>query len=546
MARDTLGRSRLRGTAVLVTAIALGSMAVALGGSRAPPGTAGSIEPSTMPRVATVDERYQSYNVEMAELIGGNFWKPYNRQDLLVAQTNPAARASSGGAAPQPAGLDPSMFQARPPIDLANARLRRLAAAPGPANMRTSGTWANMIYFHDADTPLPSAAPQGFQGVLTRPEWKGVLDFARAVNAKPVSSVAISAGVRDAGRWTPPQARKLVADTKAAGGEVSAAEFFNEPTMPAYGGAPVGYTAADFAAFRAFVKEAVPETRVVGPGSVGEGALMPSVQETGMAAGLARTEDMLSASLRPHFDIFSYHFYGAVSQRCASMGEGAQTTANAALSEEWLSRTDRSYAFYRGLRDRFEPGAPIWVTETADAACGGSPWAATFLDTFRSLDQLGRLARRGVNVVFHNMLASSEYGLLDQGTFVPRPNYWAALLWHRLMGATVLDAGPSEPGLHLHAQCLPDRPGGVTLLAINTSRTEEHSLELPMAAERYTLTAQTVDAADVWLNGRELRLQTDDALPGLQGTRISAGHVRLAPTTMTFLAVPGAGDGSCR
>jgi len=30
-----------------------------------------------MPRIADVDERYQSYNVEMAEVIGGNFWKPY-------------------------------------------------------------------------------------------------------------------------------------------------------------------------------------------------------------------------------------------------------------------------------------------------------------------------------------------------------------------------------------------------------------------------------------------------------------------------------------
>jgi heparanase len=34
------------------------------------------VSPATMPRIATVDERYQSYNVEMAEVIGGTFWKP--------------------------------------------------------------------------------------------------------------------------------------------------------------------------------------------------------------------------------------------------------------------------------------------------------------------------------------------------------------------------------------------------------------------------------------------------------------------------------------
>jgi hypothetical protein len=36
------------------------------------------------------------------------------------------------------------------------------------------------------------------------------------------------------------------------------------------------------------------------------------------------------------------------------------------------------------------------------------------------VDELGRLARRPVAVVFHNTLASSEYGLLDQNGFTPR------------------------------------------------------------------------------------------------------------------------------
>ena len=90
------------------------------------------------------------------------------------------------------------------------------------------------------------------------------------------------------------------------------------------------------------------------------------------------------------------------------------------------------------------------LTETADAACGGNPWAATFLDTFRYLDQLGRMAKRGVQVHMHNTLASSDYGLLDDKSFAPRPNYWGALLWRKFMGTTVLDAGASPvPGLHL-------------------------------------------------------------------------------------------------
>ena len=94
----------------------------------------------------------------------------------------------------------------------------------------------------------------------------------------------------------------------------------------------------------------------------------------------------------------------------------------------------------------------------AEAACGGNPWAVSFLDTFRYLDQLGRLAKAGVQVVMHNTLAASDYGLLDERTLEPRPNYWGALLWRQLMGTTVLDAGlPIRRGLHVYAHCQRDK-----------------------------------------------------------------------------------------
>lgn len=501
--------------------------------------------------IATIDERFLSYNVEMAEVIGGNFWKPYTPESI-------AAMTARGGAANVPstaasagiAGQNPTMFQARPPIDLSNSVLRELAAALGPAYVRVSGTWANSVYFQDSDAPAPAKAPNGFQGVLTRSEWKAVVDFARAVGAKLVTSFAISAGVRNAaGVWTPGQAEKFAAYTKAVGGDIAAAEFFNEPDMATYGGAPAGYTAADyardFAVFRAFARADAPGMAIVGPGSVGEGVLVPMLG--GASVGFISSNAMLSADPAPKYDVFSYHFYGAASIRCAQMGAATQTTPEAALSEPWLARADTSYDFYvRGVHDRYEPGKPVWITETADAACGGNPWASTFLDTFRFLDQLGRFAKGGVSVVFHNTLASSEYGLLDQNTFKPRPNYWAALLWHRLMGPKVLDAGPMEPGLHLYAQCMRDDSGGVTLLAINLSRTETRSIELPAAAERYTLSSAKLESGQVELNGRELGLTADNKLPELQGVRVPAGPIELQPATVTFLTVANAANESCR
>jgi heparanase len=496
-----------------------------------------AVAPARMPRIGTVDERFQSFNVEMVEVTGGRFWAPYNKSGA-AAETAPAAKLATPG-------IDPAAFRTRSPIDLASPRLRKLATALGPSYMRVSGTWANSTYFHDSDAPPPAAPPAGFGGVLTRPQWRGVVDFSRAVNAKIVTSFSISDGVRDAkGVWTPDQARKFLAFTKASGGSIAGAEFFNEPTFAAMGGAPKGYDASaygrDFTVFLAFARKTAPDMLILGPGSIGEAAPM-GVGEM----SVVRTQDMLTATGRG-LDAFSYHFYGATSRRCAPMG-AAQTTAGAALSQEWLSRTGRDAAFYAGLRDRFEPGKPLWLTETAETACGGNPWAASFIDSFRYLDQLGRLAKRGVQVVAHNTLAASDYGLIDEATLTPRPNYWAALLWHDLMGKTVLDAGTSPaPGVHLYAHCLRDRPGGVALLAINTDREASHDLAVPMSSNRYTLTAKDLLGASIDLNGSELKLGARDALPSMTGKPLRAGQVTLAPATITFLAFPDAGNASCR
>jgi hypothetical protein len=486
------------------------------------------LDPSRLVRLGTIDERFQSYNVEMIEVTGGEFWKPYG--------------ASGSASTSAPAGRNPDLFEYRAPIDLLNPRLRTLAAALGPAYMRISGTWANTTYFAEDDR-TPSTPPNGFTAVLGHERWKDVIDFARAVDAEIVTSMAIGAGVRDAaGLWQGDQARRFLAHTRSIGGRIAAAEFMNEPTLPAIGGAPRGYDAAaygrDFKTFRALVKQSDPALIVLGPGSVGETIASSSTNLGSQAIG---TRDILAAS-RGGIDAFSYHHYGAVSQRCS--GIPGRISAENALSEDWLASTDQTRAFYQGLRDEFEPGKPIWVTETAQAACGGDFWASTFLDSFRYLDQLGRLARAGVQVVAHNTLAASDYGLLDEKTLKPRPNYWAALLWRRLMGTTVLDAGMHR-GMHIYAHCRRGVPGEVTLLVVNTERTSAKILQLPLPSQRYTLSAEHLQSAEVMLNGSILDLDPNDHLPSFAAVRSPAGSVELAPATITFLTIADAGNTAC-
>ncbi|MEA2891996.1 MAG: hypothetical protein QOI05_2789 [Bradyrhizobium sp.] len=468
-----------------------------------------SFDPTNMTRVGTVDARFQSYNIEMVEVTGGRFWKPYDSE-------------------PPTAGTD--LYAYRPPIDLNNIKLRKLAAALAPAYLRVSGTWANSTYFSDIE-PVPSTAPAGFNGILTPGQWRDVVDFSRAADAKIVTSFAISPGVRDAaGVWMPDQAARLLAYTRLLGGSIAAAEFMNEPDLPAINGAPAGYDAAaygrDFKIFRSFIKQAAPGIMVLGPGAAGEAAL---------------AADLLAAA-GPGVDVFSYHHYGTLSERCVGT-----SAPEAALSEQWLAQTDRALTFHRTLRNQFEPGKPIWLTETADAACGGNRWSSTFLDTFRYLDQLGRLAKVGVQVVMHNTLAASDYGLLDETTLTPRPNYWGALLWRRLMGTTVLESGvPLEQGLHVYAHCQRGKSGGVALLVINTDRIASRALRLTSASERYALDATSLRSAIVQLNGTTLALDDNGDLPPTEGRSTPAGSLTFAPATISFLTIPGAGNRACQ
>jgi hypothetical protein len=485
-----------------------------------------SITPASMPRVGTVDQRYQSYNIEMIEVTGGEFWKPYGPERGTQAARPPSAATSGSDA---PANKNSGLFQYRPPIDLTNTRLRRLASALAPAYLRVSGTWANTTHFSDSEAAR-AAPPPGFKAVLTRQQWREVIDFSQAVDARIVISFAVGLGNRDkAGIWTSDQARQLLDYTRMAGGSIAAAEFMNEPNLVAIGGLPAEYDSAayerDFKVFHAFVKQAVPEMMILGPGTINEAS---------------EASELLAAS-SPGIDAVSYHYYGALSERCAGTA-----TPESALTEAWLSGTDQTLAFYRNLRDRFEPDKPIWLTETAETACGGNPWAATFLDTFRYLDQLGRLAKAGVQVVMHNTLAASDYGLLDERTLAPRPNYWGAWLWRQLMGTTVLDSGvPTQAGLHVYAHCQRVTPGGVVLLVINTDRNTPHSLRLPSASQRYTLNAENLQDATIQLNGRTLALGPEDQMPRLTAIATAAGTLTMAPATITFLVVPEAANVAC-
>ncbi|KAL2319979.1 hypothetical protein Fmac_028948 [Flemingia macrophylla] len=88
------------------------------------------------------------------------------------------------------------------------------------------------------------------------------------------------------------------------------------------------------------------------------------------------------------------------------------------------------------------PWVAPWVGEAGGAYNSGSKDVShTFVNGFWYLDQLGMTSTLKHKVYCRQTLAGGNYGLLNTTTFIPKPDYYGAILWHRLMGSKVLSPG---------------------------------------------------------------------------------------------------------
>ncbi len=141
-------------------------------------------------------------------------------------------------------------------------------------------------------------------------------------------------------------------------------------------------------------------------------------------------------------------------------------------------------------------------------------------------------------VVFHNTLAASDYGFWKRETFIPRPNYFAVLLWSKLMGNTVYDSRiPVSEGAHVYCHSRKDGKTGCVYLVINNSKTNNTTVKLPRPAEKYTLSAKDLRSSIMQLNGKGLCLSANNELPELNPEYVSDNETILPPCTCTFFVL---------
>ena len=484
-------------------------------------------------KIRTVDERLASYNVEMTEVTGGTFWKEYTPEQIAGKGKFPIIGITSRE----------SMMQVYPPIDLTNPRLRKLAKEIGPVWIRVSGTWATKTYY-DLENKTNGQIPEGFESVLTREQWTGVLDFVKFLGAKLLVSVSNCAGIHSADEpWNPSQAKLLFDFSREYGVPIEAAEFMNEPNLLSASGAPKGYTPDNFVRdqdiFNKWLHENYPECKAVGPCSFNGKMGGLNIEKFPIKQLMKKisTDAFLKDAKEP-MDVFSYHYYNGVSERIAAGLHFVHWRDDLITSEEYLDGAPYCAKSAAKVRDRYMPGTQMWVTESGDAGGGGNTWGSTYVDVIRTLNELGSFATVTDGIIFHNTLASSDYGWLRHGTFEPRPNYFAILLWNKLMGQTVYDSEIEiSEGAHVYCHSRKDGKEGCVYLVINNSKKDVTTVELPKTATRYTLDGNgDLRNTVAYLNGKALTLGEGDELPNLDGVEAS-GKIELAPGSCTFLVM---------
>ncbi len=381
-----------------------------------------------------------------------------------AAVLDPAASQAVGTVSPRflSFGFDISQLTERAsgsPTDFTRARLIRLARALAPAYVRYSGTKIDETYYDDTGS-LGVNPPAGYRYVLGRAEWEAANRFAQTAGLGVIVGINSGPGPRNPDfTWNAANARALLERAKTIGLPPSVVSFGNEPNLAVYGsGMPATYSAADYARdvdlFRGLRSELVPGSTFIGPGPFfTTGAERPIVN-----VPFGPDVSALMPLVGSRYDAVSYHQYPAFgdSAKCASLQPRPPADP---LAADFLDRVGGALAYMSSLRDAHAPGKPLWVDEFGNTACGGVVgYSNTFAASFYYLNALGTMARGGVKVASRWTLAGPQpYALVDDATLTPRPDYWAALLWRRLMGTTVLKPALSgaPATLRTYASCTP-------------------------------------------------------------------------------------------
>ncbi|XP_057460765.1 heparanase-like protein 2 [Actinidia eriantha] len=341
------------------------------------------------------------------------------------------------------------------------------------------------------------------------------------------------------GDWDPQNARDLMNYTVSRGYKINSYELGNELCGSGVSARldAVQY-GKDLISLKELVKELYPNSttqpKVLGPaGFYDEKWFSDFLQATGPGV----------------VDGLTHHIY--------NLGAGVDSTLiNKAQDPYFLDQIAQTYKDISNTIRSFGPWTGAWIGEAGGAYnSGGKDVSHTFVNGFWYLDQLGMTSTFNHKVFCRQALIGGNYALLNTSTFVPNPDYYGALLWHRLMGKIVLrTTHDSSPYLRVYSHCSKTK-SGISLLLINMSNSTTFTVSVVDDLNFYPEERKSVDAynqqqreeyhltpkdgniqSDVLLlNGTPLVLTESRDIPAMNPDLVDASKpITIAPDSIVF------------
>ncbi|CAA6669961.1 unnamed protein product [Spirodela intermedia] len=319
-------------------------------------------------------------------------------------------------------------------LNLSSPMLLNAVKAFSPLKLRLGGSLQDKVVYEAGDLDQPckpftknSSELFGFsQGCLPMSRWDELHDFFRETNAVVVF------GLNALNGRVPMSDASLIRYTVSKGYDVSGWELGNELSGSGVGTrVGAGQYSADVVSLKRLLNEVY--------------GASPSLEKP------LWFEEIVVRTRPNLMDVITHHIY--------NLGPGVdEHLVSKILDPSYLEKEAATFSRLRGILRGGGSAATAWVGEA-----GGRGTAATI----SYLDQLGMAAAYDTKTYCRQTLVGGNYGLLDTDTHEPNPDYYSALLWHRLMGRTALRTnftGTSK--IRAYAHCS-RQSQGITLLLIN-------------------------------------------------------------------------------